>query len=134
MANELLFWARALKAVTTHSPFRKERHEELGECVGYRIGGDSVVGKRLNFQTTGWLLRLLDVGCGEGGGIFVDFLDDLLSLRYCCIVFLFRNEFFLNITMRNKFHQGHVAHGSFRASGFSPRTLLILRFSWINRP
>lgn len=42
-----------------HSPFFcwKERHEELGECVGYRIGGDSVVGKRLNFQTTGWLLR-----------------------------------------------------------------------------
>lgn len=48
-----------------HSPYFcwKERHEELGECVGYRIGGDSVVGKRLNFQTTGWLLRLGFLEC-----------------------------------------------------------------------
>lgn len=50
---------RRMAAVNLAKRVAKERHEELGECVGYRIGGDSVVGKRLNFQTTGWLLRAL---------------------------------------------------------------------------
>ena len=50
---------RRMAAVNLAKRVAKERHEELGECVGYRIGGDSVPGKRLNFQTTGWLLRAL---------------------------------------------------------------------------
>lgn len=50
---------RRMAAVNLAKRVAKERGEELGLAVGYRIGGDSVIGRRLNFQTTGWLLRAL---------------------------------------------------------------------------
>lgn len=50
---------RRMAAVNLAKRVAKERCEDLGISVGYRIGGDSVIGRRLNFQTTGWLLRAL---------------------------------------------------------------------------
>eukprot|EP00435_Cladocopium_sp_Y103_P046387 s97_g13.t1 len=50
---------RRMAAVNLAKRVAKERDEDLGVTVGYRIGGDSVIGRRLNFQTTGWLLRAL---------------------------------------------------------------------------
>ncbi|CAJ1408791.1 unnamed protein product [Effrenium voratum] len=50
---------RRMAAINLAKRVAKERGEALGETVGYRIGGDSAVGRQLNFQTTGWLLRAL---------------------------------------------------------------------------
>eukprot|EP00913_Durusdinium_trenchii_P003108 g2872.t1 len=50
---------RRMAAINLAKRVAAERHEVLGQTVGYRIGGDSLVGSQLNFQTTGWLLRAL---------------------------------------------------------------------------
>ncbi|CAE7283372.1 unnamed protein product [Symbiodinium sp. CCMP2456] len=50
---------RRMAAINLAKRVAAERGENLGRAVGYRIGGESMPGSRLNFVTTGWLLRAL---------------------------------------------------------------------------
>ena len=69
--------------------------------MGYRIGGDSVIGRRLNFQTTGWLLRTSDP-IALGGGTFWGvkthgiFKGDLMEQQKAMVVELRHVFLFLN--------------------------------------
>ena len=71
---------RRLAAINLAKRVANERGEELGKDVGYRIGGDSVPGRRLNFVTTGWLLSAL-VGSPEKIGQLTHVVFDEIHER-----------------------------------------------------